>query len=61
MDFNEIARRFEVRKLSFENPVKSFNCGDVDLNDFILNEATLYQKAMLAVSYVFWEKETKQT
>ena len=31
MDFNEIARRFEVRKLSFENPVKSFNCGDVDL------------------------------
>lgn len=61
MDFNEIARRFEVRKLSFEYPVKSFNCGDADLNDFILNEATLYQKAMLAVSYVLWEKETKQT
>ena len=33
------------------NKVKSFNCGDADLNDFILNRATLFDKYMLAVSY----------
>ena len=33
------------------NKVKSFDCGDADLNDFILNRATLFDKYMLAVSY----------
>lgn len=33
------------------NKVKSFDCGDADLNDFILNCATLFDKYMLAVSY----------
>ena len=32
--------------------IKSFNCGDADLNDFILNGAPLYREALLAVSYV---------
>ena len=32
--------------------IKSFDCGDVDLNDFILNESMFYRKALLAVSYV---------
>ena len=32
---------------------KSFDCGDADLNDFILNESNLYRKALLSVSYVF--------
>lgn len=29
--------------------IKSFDCGDVDLNDFILNESMFYRKALLAV------------
>ena len=33
------------------NKVKSFDCGDADLNDFILNRANLFDKHMLAVSY----------
>lgn len=60
MDFEEIRSRYEVRKLSADEQVKSFNCGDADLNDFILNEAAPYRKAMLAVTYVFEDKVTKQ-
>lgn len=30
---------------------ESFNCGDADLNDFILNEGPLYREALLAVTY----------
>ena len=60
MDFAEIKNRYEVRKLSADEQVKSFNCGDADLNDFILNEAAPYRKAMLAVTYVFEDKVTKQ-
>ena len=37
-----------VRKLEVDERVKSFNCGDADLNDFILYEAGAYQKALLA-------------
>lgn len=60
MDYAEIKSRFEVRKISADEPIRSFNCGDADLNDFLLNEATLYRKALLAVTYVFEEKNTKR-
>ena len=33
--------------------MKSFDCGDADLNDFIVNEASNYYRSLLAVSYVF--------
>ena len=42
-----------IRKLGTDEKVKSFDCGDADLNDFILNESGLYRKALLAVTYVF--------
>jgi hypothetical protein len=32
MDFAEIRNRYEVRKLSADEQVNSFNCGDADLN-----------------------------
>ena len=38
-------------RLQPSNKVKTFDCGDADLNDFILNRATLFDKYMLAVSY----------
>ena len=44
--------RFQIHKLEETETVKSFDCGDDDLNDFILNEASLYRKAKLAVTYV---------
>lgn len=60
MDYAEIKSRYEVRKLFVDELIESFDCGDADLNDFLLNEAALYRKALLAVTYVFEEKTTKQ-
>ena len=45
---------YEVRKLEPEERVKSFNCGDADLNDFILNQSDLYRKALLQLRYADW-------
>jgi GNAT superfamily N-acetyltransferase len=44
---------YRIRKLSLNETVKSFNCGDADLNDFIINDANNYRKSLLAVTYVF--------
>ncbi len=41
-----------IARLEKGEVVKSFDCGDDDLNDFILNESVLYRKEKLAVTYV---------
>ena len=38
-------------RLDPTNAVKSFDCGDGDLNDFILNHAAAFQKYLIAVTY----------
>lgn len=58
MDASEIASKFQIRRLRQDENVSSFDCGDEDLNDFILNESQLYRKAKLAVSYVIEDKAT---
>ena len=45
-----------VRRLRKGETIKSFNCGDEDLNDFIMNRVADYLKTMLAVTYVFEHK-----
>lgn len=40
---------YEVRRLNKKEIVKSFDCGDADLNDFILSESLFYRKTLLAV------------
>lgn len=60
MTYNDILDNFEIRKLQEDEQITSFNCGDEDLNDFILNESHLYRKELLAVSYVLEHKETKK-
>ncbi len=47
---------YRVRRLEINERVKSFDCNDADLNDFICNMAMDYRKAMLAVSYVVENK-----
>ena len=34
---------YEVRKLQKDETIKSFDCGDEDLNDFIMNRAEGYK------------------
>ena len=45
-----------VVKLEEQDSVKSFDCGDDDLNDFILHESPLYRKEKLAVTYVLKDR-----
>ena len=45
--------QLRVRKLNPAEHIASFDCGDEDLNSFILEEAPLYRKALLAVTYYF--------
>ena len=60
MDSQLIEDSYEIRKLTKEDTVEVFDCGDDDLNDFILNESRPYRQAMLAVSHVLRNKNTKQ-
>ena len=36
----------KVRKLRKDEKVMSFNCGDDDLNDFLLNRSNSFRKAL---------------
>jgi acetyltransferase, GNAT family len=38
-------------------PIKPFDCEDEDLNDFLFNEATPYQKELLATTFVMENNE----
>lgn len=52
--------RLRIRKLKPSETISSFDCGDEDLNSFILEEATFYRKALLAVTYVVENDETNK-
>ena len=43
---------YSIRRLNKGEKIESFNCGDTDLNDFIMHECSLYRNALLAGSYV---------
>lgn len=51
-----VQARVDKQSLSFIRlrstySIKEFDCGDKDLNDFMLNRATLFDKYRLSVSY----------
>ena len=47
---------YKIRRLKKRESIESFDCGDADLNDFILKESPFYRQALLAVSYVVENK-----
>ena len=53
MDRNNI----QLRRLGEHDIVDQFDCGDEDLNDFILTDAPLYYKVRLATSYVLEDRD----
>ena len=53
--------RYDIHILEPEEKIESFDCGDADLNDFILNDAFLYQKELLATTYVVQDWDTGHT
>lgn len=56
-NINTAELAYSVRRLDKQEIVKEFDCGDTDLNDFILNESPLYRRELLAVSYVAENQE----
>lgn len=48
----EFKENFVVRRLGIGESVSKFDCGDDDLNDFLLNESRFYRNALLSVTYV---------
>ena len=45
-------------RLASDHIIKPFDCGDPDLNDFLLNDAKLYQGQLLTVTYLI-ESDTE--
>jgi len=44
--------KIKIVRLDENTPISSFDCGDVDLNDFLQNDSKNYLKSMLAVTYL---------
>lgn len=59
MTREEFQEKCIVRRLNIGDRISKFDCNDEDLNDFILNEANLYRNALLSVTYVVEEKDSK--
>ena len=51
------ATYFRIIRLNSFKAVKHFDCGDADLNDFILHRAAEFQKHMLSVSYAYVDEK----
>lgn len=49
--------KVQLRKLGEDDTICQFDCGDEDLNDFIITDAPLYFKVRLATSYVLEDTE----
>lgn len=58
MHAEEILADFEIKKLGLDDCVSQFDCGDEDLNDFIINDAPLYRKTLLAITYILQNRTT---
>lgn len=55
-----LEKKFYIEQLNDSDRVASFDCGDADLNDFILNQAQLFYKEKLAVNYVLKANENEK-
>ena len=49
---SNILDKIKIVRLEDYMPISSFDCGDIDLNDFLQNDAKNYLKSMLAVTYL---------
>ncbi|WP_288325792.1 MULTISPECIES: hypothetical protein [Bacteroidaceae] len=45
-------------KIEDTNEIKPFNCGDDDLNGFLLEDARYYQEQLIANTFIMEDEET---
>ena len=60
MTREEFEQTCRVRRLQIGVTITDFDCGDEDLNDFLLNESGFYRNALLSVTYVVEHKQTNE-
>ena len=53
---DEIFAGYKIRKLGLHDNIEQFDCGDEDLNDFIINGAPLYRHALAWPMIVYQSK-----
>ena len=49
--------RYNIKKLTKNEKIDYFDCGDADLNEFLIEESLLYLNEKLAISYIIENKE----
>ena len=57
MDFDN----FTFRQIEADTIIKSIDCGDADLNDFLFSDAINYYKSMMALTYLLEDNNTDKT
>lgn len=57
MDFSN----FTFRQIEADTEIKSFDCGDADLNDFLVSDAKNYFRAMMALTYLLEDNSECKT
>lgn len=53
--------RYTFRLLEADTPIKSFDCGDNDLNDFLISDAKHYLREMMALTYLLEDEKASKT
>ncbi|MDE6291544.1 MAG: GNAT family N-acetyltransferase [Muribaculaceae bacterium] len=57
MDFSALS----FRQIDANTQIKSFDCGDADLNDFLFSDAINYYKSMMALTYLLEDAQNDRT
>ena len=52
---------FTFRQIDATTEIKSFDCGDADLNDFLFSDAKNYLRAMMALTYLHEDNKECKT
>lgn len=49
--YEALKQLYKIKRLDKTDKIESFDCGDAELNDFILNQSSFFRSEKLAVSY----------
>ena len=60
MTNEDFTSHYTIHKMRVRETVAAFDCGDDDLNGFILTDAPLYRNEKLAVTYVVKKRNTPE-
>jgi predicted GNAT family N-acyltransferase len=53
--------KYTFRQIDVDTEIKSFDCGDTDLNDFLFSDAKNYLRSMMALTYLLEDENAGKT